>query len=144
VTLHLYLEPTPMSQESLSQLDNELDADAVEAIPVPAPNAPEPLSMRAVLRVVTMRRLWYAQIVSTFGDFLALFAVITYMTFRLHATPQQASSSIAGPSRQPSSPATSSAQASAFFSCWSTPSMASMPRLRPSASSPASSVLRRV
>ena len=45
--------------------------------------------MGAVLRVVTMRRLWYAQIVSTFGDFLALFAVITYMTFRLHATPQQ-------------------------------------------------------
>jgi MFS family permease len=78
-----------MSQESLSQLDNELDANTVEAIPVPAPNAPEPLSMRAVLRVVTMRRLWYAQIVSTFGDFLALFAVITYMTFRLHATPQQ-------------------------------------------------------
>ena len=66
-----------MSQDSLNQLDNELDAPTVEAIPVPAPNAPEPLSMGAVLRVVTMRRLWYAQIVSTFGDFLALFAVIT-------------------------------------------------------------------
>jgi MFS transporter, DHA3 family, macrolide efflux protein len=78
-----------MSQESITQLDNELDANAVEAVPVPAPNAPEPLSMGAVLRVVTMRRLWYAQIVSTFGDFLALFAVITYMTFKLHATPQQ-------------------------------------------------------
>jgi len=78
-----------MSQESLNQLDNELDANTAEAVPVPAPNAPEPLSMGAVLRVVTMRRLWYAQIVSTFGDFLALFAVITYMTFRLHATPQQ-------------------------------------------------------
>ncbi len=45
--------------------------------------------MGAVLRVVTMRRLWYAQIVSVFGDFLALFAVITVMTFKLHATPQQ-------------------------------------------------------
>jgi DHA3 family macrolide efflux protein-like MFS transporter len=45
--------------------------------------------MRAVLGVVTMRRLWYAQIVSVFGDFLALFAVITIMTFQLHATPQQ-------------------------------------------------------
>ena len=78
-----------MSQESLNQLDDELDANTVEAIPVPAPNAPEPLSMGAVLRIVTMRRLWFAQIVSTFGDFLALFAVITYMTFRLHATPQQ-------------------------------------------------------
>jgi DHA3 family macrolide efflux protein-like MFS transporter len=51
--------------------------------------APEPMTMGAVLRVVTMRRLWYAQIVSTFGDFLALFAVITVMTFKLHATPQQ-------------------------------------------------------
>jgi DHA3 family macrolide efflux protein-like MFS transporter len=78
-----------MSQESLSQLDAELDALSVEAVPVPAPTAPEPLSMGAVLRVVTMRRLWYAQIVSTFGDFLALFAVITFMTFKLHATAQQ-------------------------------------------------------
>ncbi len=91
-----------MSQETLNQLDAQLDADTVEAIPVPAPNdgvpgqlaggggnAPDPLRMGAVLRLVTMRRLWYAQIVSTFGDFLALFAVITYMTFRLHTTPQQ-------------------------------------------------------
>jgi MFS transporter, DHA3 family, macrolide efflux protein len=62
---------------------NPLDAEPV-AIP-----APEPLSMAAVLRIGTMRRLWFAQIVSTFGDFLALFAVITYMTFKLHATPQQ-------------------------------------------------------
>jgi MFS family permease len=78
-----------MSEDTLTQLDAELDANAVESIPIPAPNAPEPMSMGAVLRVVTMRRLWYAQIVSTFGDFLALFAVITVMTFKLHATPQQ-------------------------------------------------------
>ena len=45
--------------------------------------------MAAVLRVTTMRRLWYAQIVSVFGDFLALFAVITVMTFKLHSTAQQ-------------------------------------------------------
>ena len=50
---------------------------------------PTPLSMGAVLRVATMRRLWYAQIVSVFGDFLALFAVITVMTFKLHSTAQQ-------------------------------------------------------
>ena len=74
-----------MSEDTLTQLD----ANAVEAIPVPSPTTPEPMSMGAVLRVATMRRLWYAQIVSTFGDFLALFAVITYMTFKLHATPQQ-------------------------------------------------------
>jgi len=45
--------------------------------------------MKEVLRVSTMRRLWYAQIVSTFGDFLALFAVIGVLTFKLHATPTQ-------------------------------------------------------
>jgi MFS family permease len=78
-----------MSKEALTQLDAETDTAAVESVPVPAPNAPEPMSMGAVLKVVTMRRLWYAQIVSTFGDFLALFAVITYMTFKLHATAQQ-------------------------------------------------------
>jgi MFS family permease len=78
-----------MSAEALTQLDAETGGDTVEAIPVPAPNAPEPMSMGAVLKIVTMRRLWYAQTVSVFGDFLALFAVITVMTFKLHATPQQ-------------------------------------------------------
>src|ERR1700761_7462468 len=51
--------------------------------------APQPLSMREVLRIPTMRRLWYAQIVSNFGDFVALFAVIGLMTYQMHATPQQ-------------------------------------------------------
>ena len=78
-----------MSEDTLNQLDTELDANTVESIPVPAPTAQEPMSMGAVLRVITMRRLWYAQIVSVFGDFLALFAVITVMTFKLHATAQQ-------------------------------------------------------
>jgi DHA3 family macrolide efflux protein-like MFS transporter len=78
-----------MSDQTLTQLDAERDAATTESIPIPAPNAPEPMSMGEVLRVVTLRRLWYAQIVSVFGDFLALFAVITIMTFRLHATPQQ-------------------------------------------------------
>jgi len=50
---------------------------------------PEPMSMGEVLRIPTMRRLWYAALVSTFGDFLALFAVIGVLTFQLHATPQQ-------------------------------------------------------
>src|SRR5580658_6423156 len=54
-----------------------------------ATTAPAPLSMREVLRITTMRRLWYAQIVSAFGDFLALFAVIGVLTFKLHATAQQ-------------------------------------------------------
>jgi MFS family permease len=45
--------------------------------------------MGAVLRIPVMRRLWYAQIVSNFGDFLALFAVIGFITFTARATPQQ-------------------------------------------------------
>ena len=45
--------------------------------------------MGAVLRIAPMRRLWYAQVVSTFGDFIALFAVINFMTFTLHANAQQ-------------------------------------------------------
>jgi MFS family permease len=60
--------------------------------PLPAPTdlaEPEPLTIRQALGIVTLRRLWYAQIVSVFGDFLALFAVITFMTFKLHATAQQ-------------------------------------------------------
>jgi DHA3 family macrolide efflux protein-like MFS transporter len=36
-----------------------------------------------------LRRLWYAQVISVFGDFLALYAVIGILTFRLHATAQQ-------------------------------------------------------
>ena len=74
-----------MSEDTLDS-SPELET---EALPLPAPNAPEPMSMGAVLRLTTMRRLWYAQIVSVFGDFLALFAVITVMTFKLHATAQQ-------------------------------------------------------
>jgi hypothetical protein len=35
--------------------------------------------------------LWIAQIVSIFGDFLAVFAVISVVTFQLHGTPTQAS-----------------------------------------------------
>ena len=53
------------------------------------PELPAPLSMRDVLGYPMLRRLWYAQIVSVFGDFLALFAVIGVLTFNLHATAQQ-------------------------------------------------------
>src|SRR5438445_6479464 len=62
-----------------------------ESIPKPpiAPYLPAPLSMGDVMRIPMLRRLWYAQVVSVFGDFLALFAVISILTFRLHATAQQ-------------------------------------------------------
>src|SRR5438045_1256760 len=47
------------------------------------------MSFRDVLRVDVMRRVWYAQVISLFGDFLALFAVIAVVSFRMHATPNQ-------------------------------------------------------
>ena len=62
-----------------------------ESIPGPPidPELPAPLSMGDVMRIPMLRRLWYAQVVSVFGDFLALFAVISILTFKLHATAQQ-------------------------------------------------------
>jgi MFS family permease len=62
-----------------------------ESIPKPPidPELPAPLSMGEVMRIPMLRRLWYAQVVSVFGDFLALFAVISILTFKLHATAQQ-------------------------------------------------------
>ena len=62
---------------------------APAAGPVIDPEMPAPLSMGAVLRIAMLRRLWYAQIISVFGDFLALFAVINIITFKLHANAQQ-------------------------------------------------------
>jgi DHA3 family macrolide efflux protein-like MFS transporter len=59
------------------------------AAPPIDPELPSPLSMGEVLRIPMLRRLWYAQIVSVFGDFLALYAVIGILTFKLHATAQQ-------------------------------------------------------
>ena len=50
---------------------------------------PSPLTFREVLRIDVIRRIWYAQLVSLFGDFLALFAVIAVVSFRMHGTPAQ-------------------------------------------------------
>jgi MFS family permease len=49
------------------------------------------MSFREVLGLTVMRRVWYAQVVSLLGDFLALFAVISVATFRMHASPAQVS-----------------------------------------------------
>jgi DHA3 family macrolide efflux protein-like MFS transporter len=51
-----------------------------------------PLSFRDVLRIPVMRRVWYAQVISLFGDFLALFAVIAVVSFRMHGTARQLTS----------------------------------------------------
>jgi DHA3 family macrolide efflux protein-like MFS transporter len=50
---------------------------------------PVPLSFGDVLQITVMRRVFYAQVISLFGDFLALFAVIAVVSFRLHGTPAQ-------------------------------------------------------
>jgi MFS family permease len=56
-----------------------------------ASSPPQQLTFREVLRITVMRRIWYAQIISLIGDFLALFAVISVATFRMHASPSQVS-----------------------------------------------------
>jgi MFS transporter, DHA3 family, macrolide efflux protein len=62
-----------------------------ESTPKPPidPELPAPLSMGDVMRIPMMRRLWYAQTISVFGDFLALYAVIAILTFKLHDSAQQ-------------------------------------------------------
>src|SRR3977135_3513354 len=48
-----------------------------------------PMTFREVLGLTVMRRVWFAQLVSLLGDFLALFAVISVVTYRMHGTAQQ-------------------------------------------------------
>ena len=50
---------------------------------------PAALTLKDVLALKPFRRLWMAQFVSIFGDFLALFGVISLITFRLHGTAVQ-------------------------------------------------------
>jgi MFS family permease len=51
--------------------------------------APPQMTMRQVLGISSMRRIWYAQIISVLGDFLALYAVLGVMGFKMHATAVQ-------------------------------------------------------
>jgi MFS family permease len=53
----------------------------------PAPQ----LTFRDVLKIRSVRTLWLAQLVSIFGDFLAIFAVFSLVTFQLHGTATQVS-----------------------------------------------------
>jgi DHA3 family macrolide efflux protein-like MFS transporter len=48
-----------------------------------------PLTTRQVLGIHVVRRMWFALIVSTFGDFLALFAVLGVVSFKMHAAAEQ-------------------------------------------------------
>jgi DHA3 family macrolide efflux protein-like MFS transporter len=46
-------------------------------------------TFREVLAIPGVRRLWIGQLVSIAGDFLAIFAVLSIASFRLHGTPAQ-------------------------------------------------------
>ncbi len=50
------------------------------------PSGKPQLNMRQALAIPSFRKLWLAQMVSIFGDFLALYAVYSAMTFRMHAS----------------------------------------------------------
>jgi MFS family permease len=55
----------------------------MSATPAQAAAATPSLSFKEVLAIPVMRRLWIGQLISAFGDFLALFAVINYFTYDL-------------------------------------------------------------
>src|SRR4051812_12963045 len=52
------------------------------------PAHPRP-SMREVFGQPDFRKIWIAQFVSIFGDFIALFGVISMITFRWHGNAAQ-------------------------------------------------------
>jgi MFS transporter, DHA3 family, macrolide efflux protein len=47
------------------------------------------LGLHEVLRIKAVRRLWIAQLVSVFGDFLVISAVLIHASFNLNASPTQ-------------------------------------------------------
>lgn len=51
--------------------------------------APQQMGLGEVLKLKPVRTLWLAQLISVFGDFLVLFAVLSVASFRWHATPAQ-------------------------------------------------------
>src|SRR5215467_7789509 len=50
------------------------------------PSPAKPYSLKDILRYRPFRTMWLAQFVSIFGDFLALFGVISLITFRMHGS----------------------------------------------------------
>ena len=57
----------------------------------PSPSAPA-FTLKTILQHKPFRTLWMAQFVSIFGDFLALFAIINFITFRLRGSAVQVTS----------------------------------------------------
>src|SRR5579871_3625834 len=59
----------------------------ISCMATPAPQ----LTFSEVIKIREVRRLFWAQLVSIFGDFLAIFAVFSLVTFQLHGTPTEVS-----------------------------------------------------
>lgn len=85
------VDETEKRDLTMSESSPAVEATAGPSAAPPAldPELPMPMSMGEVLGITMMRRLWIAQIISIFGDFLVLFAVIAVLTFKLHATASQ-------------------------------------------------------
>src|SRR6201986_3896050 len=43
----------------------------------------------SIFKLTGFRTIWFGQFVSIFGDFIALFGIISLITFRWHGTPVQ-------------------------------------------------------
>lgn len=53
---------------------------------------PQPASPGSIFKLAPFRTIWFGQFVSIFGDFVALFAIISLITFRWHGNPVQVTS----------------------------------------------------
>ncbi|HEY3929714.1 MAG TPA: MFS transporter [Candidatus Koribacter sp.] len=51
--------------------------------------SPTPVPEGSIFKLTGFRTIWFGQLVSIFGDFIALFAIISLITFRWHGTPVQ-------------------------------------------------------
>lgn len=47
------------------------------------------MGMRETIAIIPLRKLSIAQLISTFGDFLAIFGIFSIVSFRLHGSPAQ-------------------------------------------------------
>jgi len=54
-----------------------------------APQTQPPAQQGSIFVLPEFRTIWFAQFVSIFGDFVALFAIISLITFRWHGSPVQ-------------------------------------------------------
>src|SRR5580765_7925087 len=78
----------PVKAQSAHAYDN-LASGQEEPMASSATTTPTPYTLKTILKYKPFRTLWVAQFVSVFGDFLALFGVISLITFRWHGTALQ-------------------------------------------------------